>query len=103
MEETRVGHSLFGAHLDDFLIHFQDKKSKNYSSRGQQKLIVLLVKIAQIQQLLHSKGPVILLLDDFMTDFDEQRCRLLLDLLFDLKIQLIFTVPTGTHFLGTTL
>lgn len=102
-EEMRYGHSLFGAHLDDFIINFQDKKSKNYSSRGQQKLVVLLIKIAQIKELLVRKGPAILLLDDFMTDFDGDRINKLLDLLFDLKVQLIFTSPSVTHFLGERL
>ena len=33
-DEQRFGRSLFGAHLDDFTINFQDIKSKNYASRG---------------------------------------------------------------------
>jgi DNA replication and repair protein RecF len=91
--ERRYGRSLFGAHLDDFVIKLQDVKSKHYASRGQQKLIALLVKIAQIQELSAQKGGVIFLLDDFMTDFDFQRANIFLNILLQLKGQLIFTTP----------
>lgn len=92
--ELRFGRSLFGAHLDDIIINFQGKKSKSFSSRGQQKLVILLVKIAQIKLLSKKKGPAIFLLDDFMTDFDDNRAQKLLSLLTALDNQLIFTSPT---------
>ena len=92
-QEQRLGRSLFGAHLDDFAITFQDKKSKSFASRGQQKLIVLLLKIAHIRSLLATTGPAIFLLDDYMTDLDPSRSELLLNALIDLNCQLIFTSP----------
>lgn len=102
-DEQRFGRSLFGAHLDDFTIHFQEAKSRNYASRGQQKLIVMLFKAAQVHLLLAHKGSVILLLDDFMTDFDQAKAHVLLQLLADLKVQLIFTMPTSGGFLQQAL
>jgi len=92
-EEKRYGRSLFGAHLDDIVINFQGKKSKIFASRGQQKLIVLLIKIAQIKYLSARKGPAIFLLDDFMTDFDPEQAQTLISILLGLKSQLIFTSP----------
>lgn len=94
-QEKRMGRSLFGAHLDDFAIIFQDKKSKSFASRGQQKLIVLLLKIAHIRSLIATTGPAIFLLDDYMTDFDPSRSELLLNALIDLNCQLIFTSPVA--------
>lgn len=102
-DEQRFGRSLFGAHLDDFSIHFKDAKSKSFASRGQQKLIVLLLKVAQIQLLEGLSRPAILLLDDFMTDFDLGRAQILISILCSLKIQLIFTVPTSDGFLQKEL
>jgi DNA replication and repair protein RecF len=102
-DEQRFGRSLFGAHLDDFAISFQEAKSKNYASRGQQKLIVMLLKAAQVHLILAQKGSVILLLDDFMTDFDQSKAHILLQLLSDLKVQLIFTMPTSGGFLQQAL
>lgn len=96
-EEQKMNRSLFGAHVDDIVITLQDKKSKQYASRGQQKLIILLIKIAQIKELLSKKGPVVFLLDDFMTDFDERRIRQLLVILRQLDIQLIFTAPLSSY------
>ena len=102
-DEQRFGRSLFGAHLDDFMIQFKDTKSKNFASRGQQKLIVLLLKIAQVRLLMQHKGPVILLLDDYMTDFDHAKAQTLLTVLAELAIQLIFTIPTPEGFLQKVL
>ncbi len=98
-DEARYGRSLFGAHLDDFSIIFQDKRSRNFASRGQQKLIVLLINIAYAQQLIKKRGSVIMLIDDFMTDFDQSRCTLLVDILHQLGCQLIFTLPSRHNFL----
>jgi len=91
--ERRFRRSLFGAHLDDYHIDFQRKKSKSFASRGQQKLIVLLTKIAQLQLLASHEIRPVFLLDDFMTDFDEYRSSALIDALLSLQVQLIFTSP----------
>lgn len=93
-EELRFGRSLFGAHLDDFIIRFQDKKSKAFASRGQQKLIIILLKIAQMKVVRAKQGTqAVFLLDDFMTDFDPGRAQILLNILCQLDSQLIFTSP----------
>lgn len=92
-DEVRYRRSLFGAQLDDFSVLFQDKRSRTFASRGQQKLIVLLLKIAQMRLLAVKKGPAIFLLDDFMTDFDEKRAKILLSVLAHLGNQVIFTSP----------
>jgi DNA replication and repair protein RecF len=92
-QELHFKRTLFGAHIDDFTITLEGKKSRAYASRGQQKMIVLLVKIAQIKQILQKNEPIIFLLDDFMTDFDVERGKALLSALFELNCQLIFTSP----------
>lgn len=101
--ETQFKRSLFGAHVDDFIIILEEKKSRAYASRGQQKMIVLLIKIAQIKQLVAKNGPIIFLLDDFMTDFDLERGRALLSALFELNCQLIFTSPRPDSALESAL
>lgn len=93
-EEQRFGRSLFGSQLDDFSIQFKNITSKNFASRGQQKLIILLLKVAQIKLLQAQHKSVVFLLDDFMTDFDQRRIKTLILLLTEIKIQLILTVPT---------
>lgn len=92
-QERRFGRSLFGAHLDDVGITFRGTASRTFASRGQQKLIILLIKIAQVKALNRQKGASILLLDDFITDFDAYYARIVLQMLIDLNSQLIFTIP----------
>lgn len=92
-DEKKYGRSLFGIHLDDISIEFQDRKSKIYASRGQQKLIVLLLKIAQLQELTALRGPYLLLLDDFMADFDRNRGTRFIEIINDIGSQAIFVSP----------
>ena len=91
--ETLSKRSDFGAHLDDFTLNFCTKKLKSYGSRGQQKLLVLLIKIAQILDLQEKNIHPIFMLDDFITDFDKGRLQSILSLLLTLKCQLIITSP----------
>lgn len=91
--ETLSKRSDFGAHLDDFTLNFCTKKLKSYGSRGQQKLLVLLIKIAQILDLQEKNIHPIFMLDDFITDFDKDRLQSILSLLLTLKCQLIITSP----------
>jgi DNA replication and repair protein RecF len=93
--ERRLGRSLFGAHLDDLAITFNGVSAKHFASRGQQKLIVVLLKIAQMRSLVHTLGSAVFLLDDFLTDFDDQRASTLVELLSSLGQQCIFTSPQG--------
>ena len=91
-DELRLKRNLFGAHLDDFVIDFKGKKAKFYASRGQQKLVVFLIKIAQLQQLLKSRNKTAcFLLDDFLTDFDLNFLKRCLQLLNQLEVQTFLT------------
>lgn len=91
--ERRLCRTLFGAHLDDVSILLNGNSARIFSSRGQQKLIILLIKIAQLK-FLESKGQrVVFVIDDFMTDLDQKNASQLLDILVDLENQLIFTSP----------
>lgn len=90
-EEVGAKRTLFGPHLDDISIQLNGRNARYYASRGQQKLIILLLKISQAKSLIKEEGLSILLLDDFMTDFDERRIDQLLNLLIPLKCFLCFT------------
>lgn len=92
-QEYAQRRSLFGIHLDDYNIIFQEKSSRIYASRGQQKLIIFLLKLAQLQ-LIHKAGhEAVFLIDDFMTDFDESKIKALLPLITRLANQVIITSP----------
>ncbi len=91
--ELATGRSGFGVHLDDFTITFQQQKARGFASRGQQKLIVFLLKIAQMQQIINQGLKAILLLDDFLTDFDANRIHECFTLLASMPFQVIITNP----------
>ncbi len=101
--EKRFGRSLFGAHLDDFLVRMGNNEARFFASRGQQKLVLILIKMAQLQLLDHAGSQTIFLLDDFMTDFDQNNAQELLLALFSGACQLIFTAPFSGSLLEQTL
>lgn len=94
-KEMKYRRILYGAHLDDILITFQGKSSRLYASRGQQKLILFLMKIYQIERITKQRGPVLVLVDDFITDFDQERYEKLSFLFKLLNTQIIYTIPNA--------
>lgn len=85
--------SLFGAHVDEIAIEFKGKSAKTFGSRGQQRLLALLLKIAHIENLLKKGISPIFVLDDVISDFDEDKLGSIIALLRQLSTQLIFTIP----------
>ena len=87
--EQVVGHSLIGPHKDDFLLKFSDEKKGiddlsilAYGSRGQQRLAVLWLKIAELHFLKDKIGfQPLLLLDDIFSELDEMSKAMVLSLL----------------------
>ena len=87
--EMLLGHSLIGPHKDDFLLKFsipssqiEDLSLLAYGSRGQQRLGVLWLKIAELQFLHGRIGyQPILVLDDIMSELDEQSQQMVLELI----------------------
>jgi DNA replication and repair protein RecF len=92
-QERAMKRSLIGAHLDDMHIDFGGNASRVFASRGQQKLILFCLKLAFLQEITEKKGGAVVLLDDFITDFDEKRIEIFLHILNDLPGQVILTSP----------
>ena len=86
-EEERLRQTVRGPHRDDLEISLNGLKASAFASEGQQRSIVLALKIAQARHLeaLHEKPPV-LLLDDIFGELDAaRRNRLLANLPTALK------------------
>jgi DNA replication and repair protein RecF len=73
-EDILKGSTSSGPHVDDFVIRINDRDARIYASQGQQRSIVLSLKIALIEMNKEEKGhyPVILL-DDVMSELDQNR------------------------------
>lgn len=92
-----------GAHLDDFLIYFNGKEAKNFASRGQQKLIIVLLKIAQLVDIKTDDNIALFLLDDFMTDFDNSKIDTFVKIIVQLNCQIVYTCPLDDSYLKKLL
>ncbi len=93
--EKKLKRSMCGAHLDDIVIEFNGMNAKKNCSRGQQKLVALLLKVAHmsLEQVQCSKQPPLLLIDDFFSDFDPVIQKKVLSLIMDMGSQVVLTVP----------
>lgn len=79
-EEIQRGMSLIGPHRDDvhFLVGGVDMRT--YGSRGQQRTVVLALKLAEAKLLATETGEQpIMLLDEVMSELDEARRRYLME------------------------
>lgn len=78
----------YGAHHADLIIESQDLRVKQFLSRGQQKIILIALKLAQT--ILMSK-PCIFLCDDLSSELDANHLSSLLELIKSIKGQFFIT------------
>ena len=70
-EELRRGITVVGPHRDDLLIAANGADLARYGSRGQQRLAVVAIKLAELDLLGDAAGePPVLLLDDVLSELD---------------------------------
>jgi DNA replication and repair protein RecF len=70
-EELRRGVTAIGPHRDDFIVTAEGADLGRFGSRGQQRLAVIAVKLAELELLEEVAGePPILLLDDVLSELD---------------------------------
>jgi DNA replication and repair protein RecF len=98
--EKRARRSLWGPHLDEINIILDHKKVKSFASRGMHKLLVILLKMAQVFML---EKKAVFLIDDFFLDLDASRLNKLIRLLYDLNLQIFITCPFNFHLSGLLL
>ncbi len=90
-EEIRRTQCLIGAHRDDIDFFINGVDSKKYASQGQQRTIVLALKLSELQIIKDkTKHTPILLLDDVLAELDNIRQNYLLSSI-DEDIQMIIT------------
>lgn len=97
--EVGAGVTLVGPHRDDVIIKASNKLSKTdeevryFGSRGQQRLVSLELKLAQIAVIKERLGEQpILLLDDVFSELDESNINHVLELM-----NIYQTIATTTH------
>jgi len=92
--EKHQGSSMVGTHRDEIDFEINETPARFYGSQGQQRTLVLALKLAELQLIEEIIGePPLLLLDDVLAELDPSRQNQLLD-----TIQSRFqTLITTTH------
>ncbi|HTN52140.1 MAG TPA: DNA replication/repair protein RecF [Anaeromyxobacter sp.] len=86
------GYTSAGPHMDDLVLGLDGRGAKLYASQGQQRALVLALKIAEIENLRAALGrPPLLLLDDVSSELDPAKNRFLLAYLAALPAQAFLT------------
>lgn len=68
------GYTTKGIHRDDFYVYINGKQVNIYGSQGQNRTVILSLKLSELEIVHEEIGEYpILLLDDFMSELDEKR------------------------------
>lgn len=71
--------TLSGPHRDDLVFRFNGFEAKSYASQGEQRLMVIALKLALLELIKNKTNQqVTLLLDDVLSELDEERQQLFL-------------------------
>lgn len=98
-KDIRYGYTHSGPHRCDLQLMVNDRLAKDYVSRGQLKLLVLGLKLAQVKLLTVELGNVgCILIDDFTAELDVSNRSKLLEYLSGLRYQAFITATESKEF-----
>ena len=93
-DDIMRGSTKIGPHQDDLEFYINELDAKMYASQGQQRSIVLSLKLAEINYLKSKTGTYpVLLLDDVLSELDKNRQLKLLDAINE-NVQTFITTPS---------
>ena len=99
--EIAAGVTLFGPHRDDLDIRINDKSARAFASQGQQRSIVLALKLAEGEVIKEICGEYpVFLFDDVLSELDDRRRKYVLEGIG--KRQIIITSCEPNECLGYT-
>ena len=79
-EEERLGSCRVGPHRDEIAMQLSGAAARRFASAGQQRTLVLALKMAELELVTQLCGePPLLLLDDVLAELDPNRQQLLLE------------------------
>lgn len=97
-----TGHTHIGPHRDDWgfqiIQHDENISVENYFSRGEMKMILLWLKMIEVEYINSLLNiPVILLIDDIFSELDENNSEIFLNSLMQYQIILTSQKPLPNH------
>ena len=97
-KELERGFTLYGGHRADIRINAAGVSAKDYLSRGQKKLLCMVMRLAQAKLLKERAGKqTVLLIDDLYAELDEKNCATFIQLIENLGLQSFFTCVSNTE------
>jgi DNA replication and repair protein RecF len=98
-KDLRYGFTGLGPHRADFVSYFHNKPAKDFLSRGQLKLMVLALMLAQVDLLnARQQGKCCILIDDLAAELDTENRLKLLKYLNALNCQVFITATEQAVF-----
>lgn len=104
-ERDRIlGHTTVGIHRDDLVMTIADMPIRKFGSQGQQKSMLIALRLAQSELISRNKGfKPLLLLDDVFDKLDQQRVENLLRVVSDENFGQIFITDSNKVRMDTIL
>ncbi len=98
--DISLGQTQVGPHRDDFKFLVDNRDARYFCSKGQQRLLLITLKIAELSIVykITNEKPI-LILDDVLSELDSQRQLRLFNYLSKLDIQTIITTTELNDFL----
>jgi DNA replication and repair protein RecF len=98
-KDLRYGFTHSGPHRGDFHLLVNNRLAKDFVSRGQLKLLVMSLKLAQVQLLANEQGQTgCILIDDFAAELDVINRAKLLRYLSEMACQVFITATEANDF-----
>lgn len=95
VEEMRRGQSCVGPHRDDILFYINGNEATKFASQGQQRTVVLSLKLSELDIITEKTGDEpVLLLDDVLAELDDIRQNYLLKSITNATQVVITSVDT---------
>jgi len=98
LSDKERGFTQFGPHRADLKLRINGVDAREYLSRGQQKVLVASLVLAQCQQMQSQDTSVVILVDDLPSELDADKRKILLESLKDTGAQVFLTGTDKTHF-----
>ncbi len=100
--DVRTGFTSLGPHRDDLELEISGVSARVYGSQGQQRSLVLALKLAEAEMLHRSSGETpIVLLDDVMSELDQSRQDYLLNHLHGRQVFITCCSPETVSLMET--
>ncbi len=98
-KDLRYGFTHYGPHRCDFSVLVNNRLAKDYVSRGQLKLLMLALKLSQVELINSTKNNfVCVLIDDLTSELDNSNKAKLLDFLSELNCQVFMSTTELSNF-----